>query len=169
MHKGKNILKSIIVFVVVLLCPLTLHAAEVASGKFSFHLNGEWSITKDGNGSITAVQQNKETTRAFILSVHTLTSREEIIDALLYLRNYLDNLPNENSALVKESDFTQYKTSGGAPFDYIAYTDKAQNGFFIGATLGSNSGVVLVTYEGSGNYKNGVRELKVILNNMKII
>jgi len=169
MLQGKIMLKSIIVSVVVLLSTFTVHAAEVASGKFSFHLNGEWSVTKDENGSITAVQQNKERTRAFILSVHKLSTSKEIIDALLYLRNYLDNLSNENNALVKEVDFTQYKTSAGAPFDYVAYTDKAQKGFFVGATLGSNSGVVLVTYEGSGNYKEGVSELKVILNNMKTI
>lgn len=162
--------KSVVIFIAALLFPFAVHATDVASGKFSFDLKGEWHVTKDEkSGAITAVQQNKEKPRAFILSVHKLASTKQTIDALLYLRNYLNHLSNKNHALVKEADFTQYKTRGGAPFDYIAYTDKARKGFFIGAILGSNAGVVLVTYEGRGSYKNGTAELKSILDHMRTL
>ena len=161
--------KWIMVFVALLLFPAALHATEVASGRFSFNLNGDWSVTEEDYDAVTAVLQSNEINRAFILSVHKLASSEEIVNTLLYLRNYLGSLSEENGALVKEADFKQYKTESGAPFDYIVYTDEAQSGFFIGATLGSNSGVVLVTYEGSGSYQDGIDELKAILDNMKII
>lgn len=161
--------RSLVVVLLLTLSPYATYAAEVTSGSFSFHLDGEWKTSKDDNGTITAVQQNEKSTRAFILSVYTPSASSEIIDTLLYLRNYLENLSNENTNLTKETDFTQYKTESGAPFDYVAYTDKLQQGFFIGATLGSNSGVVFVTYEGSGSYNKGINELKVILNKMRVI
>lgn len=161
--------KQLILFLTLILSPLTLHATDISSGRFSFHLSGEWHVTEDENGSITAIHKQNEATRAFILSVHKLVSEKEIMDALIFLHNYLETLSTKNSSLKKETEFTQFLTTGSAPFDYIAYTDRAQNGFLIGATLGSNSGVVLITYEGDGKYTDGISELKTILNNMKVI
>ena len=152
----------------ILLSSLALQATDVDTGKFLFHLNGEWSVFKNKDGAYIAEQHQEKSSRTFIVSVYEIDSSEKILETMVSLRSYLENLSQDDAMLKKETDFIPYETKNEAPFDYIAYTVKGQDGFFTSATLGSSFGVILITYEGNGNYKNGVKELKSILDKMKV-
>ena len=158
--------QSVLLLLLVLLIP-RVYATNVVSGKFSFNLPGKWEVTTEKNGALRAQKKTKGYLRVFILSVEYPRSTKEVSKFLLYLRNYLGNLEKDDKGLKKQTEFAQYVSKGGAPFTYVAYSDVTQKGFFVGATLGSNHGVILITYEGNTTYVRAVKELKSIMDTMK--
>jgi len=104
----------------------------------------------------------------FILSVYRPAAQDEAVKFLIDIQDYITNLDKVNSDLKVEVPYSEYQSKGGAPFMYVTYADKKHNGFFIGASLGSSAGVLLITFEGNGNYQDAISEFKTIADSMKI-
>lgn len=156
-------------FLVAVLCLFMsdVYATQLVSGDFTFDLSGDWNIMTEESGALRAQNNTNGKFRSFIISIFQPESVEAGSKQLVFLQEYLENLGRKNKDLKKENGFILYKTSRGAPFNYITYSSNTNKGFFIGASLGSNSGNIFITYEGNGKSKDGVEELKLVMESMK--
>lgn len=151
-----------------LLISFSIEASELTLEKFSFQLKGDWGVHSNENGSKSAIFKGSDRKKAFILSVFHPGSQEQALKFLVDIQDYITNLDQVNNSLKVEHEYSEYKTKSGAPFMYITYSDKNNKGFFIGSSLGSSAGILMITYEGSGGHKDAVEEFKEILESMKI-
>jgi len=151
-----------------LLISFAIDASELKSDQFSFQLAGEWDLTTKDDGAKSAIYKGSDKKRAFMLSVYHPATQEETVKFLVDIQDYITNLNKVNSDLTVEKKYTEYKSKSGAPFMYITYSDKKHKGFFIGCSLGSSAGILLITFEGSGDYKEATKEFVTILDSMNI-
>ena len=143
------------------------YAAEISSSDFSFQLPGDWKISVDKNGTQTAQRIHTKEQRAFILSIPKPRDIEEGSQMLLAWQNIMEEQGQKDKRLKLDKTYGGYKTVRGAPFKYIAFSRAENQGFFIGASLGSNFGVILITYEGNRDLRGAIKELNSILDSMK--
>lgn len=151
-----------------LLISLSVAASELRMDKFSFQFPGNWTVHTNENGAKSAVYKGSDKNREFILTVFQPSNKEETVKFLVDIQDYITNLDQVNSHLKVVTKYTEYTTKYGAPFMYITYSVNSNKGFFIGASLGSSSGILMITYEGGGSYKDAEKEFKEILESMKI-
>lgn len=151
-----------------LLISHVVDAAELRFENFSFNFAGNWEVHSTESGSTAAVYKGSDKKREFILTIMQPSNQEEAVKYLKDIQDYITNLDQVNSDYKVETKYTEYKTKYGAPFMYITYADNNTKGFFIGASLGSNAGILMITFEGSGSPKTGVEEFKEILESMSI-
>lgn len=86
---------------------------------------------------------------------------------LLAWQNIMREQDEKDNRLKLDKTYSGYKTVRGAPFKYIAFSRAENQEFFIGASLGSNFGVILITYEGNRDLRGAIKELNSIVDSMK--
>lgn len=151
-----------------LLISFSVDASELKRDKFSFQLAGKWEIKNKENATSVAAFKQGITTKEFMLTVMHPSNQEETVKYLQDIQDYITNLSQVYSNLKVVNEYTEYKTKYGAPFMYIAYSDSASKGFYIGASLGSSAGILMITFKGTGGYQEAVEEFKQILESMRL-
>lgn len=152
----------------VLLISFSVDAAELKLEKFSFQLPGNWSVKQKDNATSVALLAQDGKKKELAVTVMHPSSPEETVKFLQDIQDYITNLKEVYSHLKVETKYSEYKTKYGAPFMYITYSDEAGKGFYIGASLGSDVGILMITFKGQGNYSAAVKEFKQILESMKL-
>jgi len=150
------------------LISFSANAAELKMDKFSFQLAGKWTIQNKENATSTAVSTEGGKKKEFILTVMHPSSQEETVKFLQDIQDYITNLHQVYSNLKTKTKYSEYKTEYGAPFMYVTYSDDAGKGFYIGGSLGSSAGILMIIFKGSGTHAEAEKEFKQIMESMKL-
>jgi len=151
-----------------LLFSISVNAAELKLDGFSFQFPGNWKVDNNENGSKSAIFDSNGKKKEFELTVLHPTTEEETIGFLENIQDYIGNIYQVNNSLKIVQNFSEYKTKSGAPFMYIVYSGKNSDEFFIGSSLGSTSGILMITFAGIGGHVDAVAEFKGIIETMSI-
>ncbi|MFT6993002.1 MAG: hypothetical protein ACJASL_005003 [Paraglaciecola sp.] len=162
--KEISLLSRSIFSLVILLVSFHSSSTTVSSNGFQFVLDNEWVIEEQSANSITAA--NKETLQVFILSVYKPTSIEQGAQLFVAMKDYLSNLNEQMPSLFKSTELVPYTSNKSVPWELISYSDKFNSIYFIGACLGTQKGVLMVTFEGEGLATDGATIIKTLLDTM---
>ena len=145
----------------------SINAQQVNYKNVQLDFNDHWDIQRGQNDELIALQQKEK--KAFILSIYYPQGIEEgmqyLVSALEVPKQNL--MQTEGVKLVQEN--VKIQANDGMSFQANVFTVNSGKRFLITASLGSNAGVLLTSYEGQGhNISKALAEFKVIAESLSL-
>lgn len=159
-------MKKIFLFFLIMIVGNTLTFAQNIEYKnLVINFKDNWQVKTGERGELFAMQMDKK--KAFMVSIYYPKSVEEGMQYLIASQQIPKQtlIKTDGVKLIKEDiDIT---LDNGYPFQGNVFTTNNNQRFLVTASLGSNVGIVLVTYEGEGNdIDNAINEFRDIANSI---
>lgn len=160
-------MKFLCIFLIIVGINFSIHAQEVTYKNVQINFKQEWSINHGASGELIAFQS--DTKKAFILSIHYPQGAEAGAKQLIELANVSKAamLNVDGVKLVEEN--VDIALENGMTFQSNIFTTAFDKRFLMVSTLGSNAGILVITYEGEGtSTANAIREFRGIVEGLKL-
>ena len=160
-------MKFLCMLLIMLGINFSIYAQEVTYKNVQINFKQEWSINHGASGELIAFQS--DTKKAFILSIHYPQGAEAGAKQLIELANVSKPamLNVDGVKLVEEN--VDIALENGMTFQSNIFTTAFDKRFLMVSTLGSNAGILVITYEGEGtSTANAIREFRGIVEGLKL-
>lgn len=146
---------------------LNINAQEVIYKNVKINFSEEWKTQENTQKQLIAFSPEKDT---LILSVVYPPTVNDGQRALIVAQNSIDALENiiPNVQVIEREKLVT--SANGIPVQFTQYLYKVseETRFLIGATIATNAGIVLITFEGKGDDKQSVDKFNNIINHIRI-
>jgi hypothetical protein len=152
---------KIVTLSVLLLASSLGWAQDLQVENFKIDLPGEWERQSIQGQTV----MKSEAGRYLSISVFHPQSATDGMRTLMAASESLRSI-QKSPGVQTHQDFQSFSNAKGAVYQAIQL--KHSEGFLVGVTLGSNKGVMLLTYEGSGAVEDGFKEAQQLLESLSI-
>lgn len=145
---------------------LNISAQEVVYKNVKINFSEEWKTQENAQKQFMAFSPDKN---VLVLSLVYPANIDEGQKTLIAAQDSIDKLEQiiPNVQVIEKEK--QIKSSKGMPlqFTQYSYQMKDETRFLIGATIASNAGIALITFEGKGDTNQSVTKFKRLIDHFE--
>ncbi|ENW03144.1 hypothetical protein [Acinetobacter beijerinckii] len=145
---------------------LDINAQEVIYKNVKINFSEEWKTQENAQKQFMAFSPNKD---VLILSLVYPPNIDEGQKTLIAAQDSIDKLEQiiPNVQVVEKEK--QIRSSKGMPlqFTQYSYQMKDETRFLIGATIATNAGIALITFDGKGDTNQSLLKFKKIMDHFE--